>query len=170
MCIRDRDPYLADVGGAEDPVVLREEVLNQATESATATSAAMKKERQQLKRQVSAHHAAIHRLAVSGTSTPATTAAIADLHDRIAAAERRIEELQDQIQQTDAERLTQEDVDAAFEDFDGVWNTLSPREQARSLALVVERIEFDATDSSISIQFHPTAIKALAYKRLEDAA
>lgn len=150
--------------------VLREEVLNQAVESATATSAALKKEREQLTRQVSAHHAAIRRLAVSETNTPATTAAITELHDRIAAEERRIAELQDRIQQADAERLTQEDVDAAFEDFDGVWNTLSPREQARSLALVVERIEFDAADSSISIEFHPETIKALAGKRLEDSA
>ncbi len=150
--------------------VLREEVLNQAVESATATSAAMRKEREQLARQVAAHHAAIRRLAVSGANTPATTAAIADLHDRITAAERRIAELDDQIRDSETERLTQEDVDAAFEDFEGVWNTLSPREQARSLALVVERIEFDAADSSISIEFHPAAIKALAGSTLGDAA
>ncbi|WP_437226512.1 recombinase family protein [Planctomicrobium sp. SH661] len=150
--------------------VLRAEVLKQAVDAATAASAALKKEREQLTRQVAAHHAAIRRLAVSGANTPATTAAIADLHDRIAAGEKRIAELADQIQQNEAERLTQDDVDAAFADFDGIWNTLSPREQARSLALVIKRVEFDAADSSISIEFHPAAIKALADKRLEEAA
>ena len=149
---------------------LRQQVLKQAIESAATASAALKKERDQLQRQIASYHAAIRRLVVTGGTLPAATAEIADVHDRIAAAERRITELDDQIRGCETERLTQDDVDAAFADFDGLWNTLSPRERARALALLIERVEFNAADSSIAIEFHPAAIKALATERQEDAA
>lgn len=148
---------------------LRAEVLQQAVDSTAAARTAMKKERDQLTRQVATHHKALRRLAVS-RSNAATTDGIADLHDRVAAGEKRIAELDDLIAQNEADRLTQEDVDAAFADFDGIWKTLSPREQARSLACVIKKIEFDAADSSISLEFHPAAMKALADKPLEDVA
>lgn len=150
--------------------VLREEVLKQAVDAATATSDALKRERQQLARQIATHHAAIRRLAIAANTTPEATSGIAELHDRITATEERVAELDAEIRASETERLNQADVDAAFMDFDGLWNTLSPREQARSLALVIQRVEFDADDGSISIEFHPAAIKALAIERLDEAA
>jgi site-specific DNA recombinase len=62
------------------------------------------------------------------------------------------------------------DVDAAFADFDNVWNALSSREQAQVLALLVARVEFDPKDSTLAISFHPTAIKTLAEHNMEDVA
>jgi hypothetical protein len=62
------------------------------------------------------------------------------------------------------------DIDAAFADFDNVWNALSPREQAQVLALLVARVEFDAADNTVAVSFHPTAIKTLARQKLGGAA
>jgi hypothetical protein len=47
---------------------------------------------------------------------------------------------------------------------------LSPREQSRVLALLVARVEFDATDNTIAVSFHTTAIRTLARNKLGGAA
>ncbi len=95
---------------------------------------------------------------------------IADLHDRIARAETRISELDDSILALEREQLSEEDVAAAFDDFDGVWESLSPREQAQIIGLLVSRIEFDAHDSSVAVCFHASAIKTLAERAVGEAA
>ncbi|TWT34972.1 hypothetical protein KOR42_53510 [Thalassoglobus neptunius] len=96
------------------------------------------------------------------------TSLIADLHDRIAKTARQISELDQRILEADQQQLTSADVEAAFADFAGLWDTLSPQEQARSLALAVKRVEFDSTDSSVEIEFHTEAIQALATNTTEE--
>ncbi len=149
--------------------VLREEVLKQSQQAASVEADAMKKEREQLKRQVHAHHNAIRKLAV-GEKAGEGTAAIAELHDRIADADKRLTDLDEQIQEWQKEQLTQDNVEATFVNFDDFWITLSPREQAFALGCVIERIEFDAFDSSLSMEFHSEAIQALARDQQEEAA
>ena len=149
---------------------LRAEVLRQASDHAAADLKALRSEEAGLKKELAWHHAEIRKLAVSGDQTSATTALMADLHDRIAQAEFRAVELQTQIEDLETDRIVQTDVEAAFADFDNVWNTLSPREQAQALALVISRVQFDAADSSIDIEFQPSAIKILADVTLGDAA
>ena len=56
-----------------------------------------------------------------------------------------------------------------------IWRTLSPREQAQLVHLLVARVEYDAAGSTIEVAFHPTGIKALtdgasASDHVEDAA
>ena len=52
-----------------------------------------------------------------------------------------------------------------------MWESLSPREQARLLHLLVERVDYDGRDGTISITFHASGIKALANHELAgDAA
>lgn len=70
----------------------------------------------------------------------------------------------------ETQRISQADLDAAFADFDNVWNALSSREQAQVLALLVARVEFDPADSTLAITFHPSAIRTLAQGSVEDAA
>lgn len=57
--------------------------------------------------------------------------------------------------------------------FDQLWDSLSPREQARVLELLIERIDYDGQHGSVSLTFHPCGIKALtqelAHRREEVA-
>ena len=46
--------------------------------------------------------------------------------------------------------------------FEPVWEALSPREQARVMKLLVERVEYDGAKGKVSITFHSTGIKTLA--------
>jgi site-specific DNA recombinase len=59
----------------------------------------------------------------------------------------------------------------ALASFDPVWETLSTREQAHLLQFLIERVEYDGRDGTISITFHPSGIKALVDRDISgDAA
>jgi hypothetical protein len=62
-------------------------------------------------------------------------------------------------------RVTEEEVAAALSSFDPVWEALSPREQARIVQLLVERIDYDGGEGTIEIAFHPAGLKSLAAER-----
>ena len=55
-----------------------------------------------------------------------------------------------------------------------MWDSLTPREQARVVQLLVERVDYDGATGKVSITFHPSGIKTLADElashETEDAA
>ncbi len=155
--------------GIADPG-LRAEVLRQAQEQFESELAELVTEQRGLERELTWHHAELRKLAVDGKANGSAGARLAEIHDRIAQAETRLRELRHQIEEHKRDRLGAADIDAAFADFDNVWNALRPREQAQVLALLVARIEFDVTDSTVAVSLHPTAIKTLARKKLGGAA
>ena len=55
-----------------------------------------------------------------------------------------------------------ESVATALAEFDGVWEALVPREQARVLELLIEGVEHDGESGDVAITFRPTGIKTLA--------
>ncbi|MCO6455500.1 MAG: recombinase family protein [Pirellulaceae bacterium] len=149
---------------------LRGEVLRQARSAADDELAELGTQQRQLERQLGRDHAEICRLAVSPEPSSATTARIADLHERVARAEQQLSKVRNRVGEIERQQIDAGDVTAAFADFDNVWNALSSREQAQVISLLVSRIEFDASDSTIAISFHPSAIKTLAEGNAEDAA
>jgi site-specific DNA recombinase len=149
---------------------LRKEVLRQARSAADDELAELVTQQRQLERQLARDHAEIGRLAVSPEPSSATTARIADLHERIARGEQHLAPVRNRVSEIERQQIDADDVDAAFVDFDNVWNALSSREQAQVISLLVARIEFDVSDSTIAISFHPSAIKSLAEGNIEDAA
>ena len=46
--------------------------------------------------------------------------------------------------------------------FHPLWETLTAREQARILHLLIEHVDYDGPNGTVSITFHPTGIKTLA--------
>ena len=46
--------------------------------------------------------------------------------------------------------------------FEPVWTALTPREQARVLHLLVERVDYDGRDGTLAVTFRPTGIKSLS--------
>jgi site-specific DNA recombinase len=156
-------------GIAADPG-LRAEVLRQAQEQCERELAELATAQRGLEQELAWHHADIRKLCGDGPATGPAGARLAELHDRVAQAETRLAELRHRIEEHQRDRLDAGDIDAAFADFDSVWNVLSPREQAQVLALLVARVEFDAADSTVAVSFHPTAIKTLTRQKLGGAA
>jgi site-specific DNA recombinase len=149
---------------------LQDEVLRQACTATDDELTELGTQQQQLERQLSRDHAEIGRLAVSPDPSSATTARMAELHERISRAEQRLAQIRNRVAEIKRQQIDAEDVTAAFADFDNIWNALSSREQAQVISLLVARIEFDVSDSTIAISFHPFAIKSLAEGKTEDAA
>ena len=118
----------------------------------------------------------IKRTSSSDLAVHATVAYLAELNQQADVAERRLTEIDSRVTVLQAERIDPADVAAALADFDNVWGALSPREQARVIRLLVQRVEFDATEGTIEVSVHPTGIKTLAggepvaTEHVEDAA
>jgi site-specific DNA recombinase len=149
---------------------LRDEVLRQGRLATDDELAELETQQRQLERQLARDHAEIGRLAVSPEPSSATTARIADLHERVARGEQQLGQIRNRAGELQRQQIDAGDVAAAFADFDNVWNALSTRERAQVISLLVARIEFDVSDSTLAISFHPSAIKALAEGNQEDAA
>jgi site-specific DNA recombinase len=94
---------------------------------------------------------------------------LANLQDRIRAAEQRATEVREQIVALSREMLDEREVETALSVFDPVWDTLSPREQARIIHLLVERVDYDGKLGTVSVTFRPNGIKTLA-QQLEEVA
>jgi site-specific DNA recombinase len=60
-----------------------------------------------------------------------------------------------------ADRGTNDELVAALSRFDPVWETLSPREQARIVHLLVEQVAYDGAKGTVAVTFRPGGIRAL---------
>ena len=148
----------------QDPELLAE-TLKQARGQTETAIGRLSDERRLLERGLTRYHAELRRLGV--TTAPDRTA---DLHDKVRQTEQRLAESAREIAELKASLVTDSDVAAAFADFDNVWQSLSPREQARILQLLIARVEFDASDSTIEVSLHATGIKTLSGGAMENAA
>lgn len=54
--------------------------------------------------------------------------------------------------------------------FDPVWETLTLREQARMLRLLIQRVDYDGDKGTVSVTFHPTGIETLSREMAEENA
>jgi hypothetical protein len=71
------------------------------------------------------------------------------------------------VEKLESEQISDAEIQAALADFDGVWESLQPREQARVIQLLIESVVSDGEAESISITFRPTGIKTLAAREYE---
>ncbi len=145
----------------QDPDLLGE-TLRQARAQVDETTERLTDERRIIERGLVRYHAEIRRMATTERPSHALTDRIADLHDQISKSQRRLAEIDGQLVELRRDLVTETDVATAFADFDNLWTALTPREQVRMLNLLVHRVEFDASDSSMEISFYPSGIKTLA--------
>jgi site-specific DNA recombinase len=146
---------------AEDRSLV-EDVYVQACSEHRSELQQLKEQSEQLERQLSRDHSQITRLATKHDPTSATSSTIADLHERIASNEEQLREIRDRQAELDSQQISHQEVLDAFRDFEKIWNVLSAYERAKIVSLLVARVEFDVSDSTVSISFHPSAIKSLA--------
>ncbi|MBM3999074.1 MAG: recombinase family protein [Planctomycetes bacterium] len=150
--------------------VLRAEVLRQSQTQTESSLRELQIEQRQLERQLARHQAEIRELVVAPKDSQIKSARVVDLHSQVTRHQQRLLEIKRQTDLIEDGRIGEADIDAAFSDFDSVWKALSNREQAEVLRLLVARVEFDARASSVSISFHPSAIRTLAANNRKDDA
>ena len=116
-------------------------------------------EKRALERELQRHNNELRKLA--GKDGLATDR-MADIQDRIRITEQRATQVREQIIALSRELVDAREVGEACSLFDPVWETLSAREQARILHLLIERVDYDGPNGKVAITFHPTGIKTLA--------
>ena len=84
------------------------------------------------------------------------------LENRMASALSGLADLREQVARLTAEGPSEEQIATALSEFDGVWQSLSPRKQARILGLLVEQVEYDAASGAVSMRFHAAGLRTLA--------
>ena len=146
----------------QDPQLLKE-TLHQVRRHVEEDASRLHEEQGVLQRELRRLHEDLRRLA--GVQGEATAGRLADLQQRIAIGEGRMVEVQRQLQDLDRQLIQEPEVASAFLDFEGLWAALSLREQAQVIHLLIERVEYDGREGTLSLTFHPTGIQALAVRR-----
>jgi site-specific DNA recombinase len=121
----------------------------------------LKAERAALERQRQADDAELARLVATGAQND-DLGRMAQVQGRVGGAERRMTEIEDELASLLAADITEKEVASALGEFDAVWAALTPKEQARVLALLIERIDHDGRAGTVEITFHPIGVKTLA--------
>ncbi len=87
---------------------------------------------------------------------------LADAHDRIRIAERRVTEIDDELATLNSELIDEFEIVNTLKEFGELWKMLKPHEQSRIIELLIERVTYDSHTSQLSISYRPTGIRTLA--------
>jgi len=146
----------------QDPTLVAA-TLKHARKQAQESIAALEKERGIVERELKRHYRDVKALAVEAASSNGTTASrLGDLNERIRAGEQRMTEMRARAVALGREIVDEGEVADALAAFDPVWDTLTPREQARVVRLLVRRVEYDGDAGTVSLVFHPEGLRGLA--------
>ena len=73
----------------------------------------------------------------------------------------RLQEIREQVGALRDDMVGEDEIRATLAEFDVLWASLTPKEQARIIQLLVSRIEYDGGTGTVSITFRPSGIRAL---------
>jgi site-specific DNA recombinase len=106
--------------------------------------------------------AEVRRLLGSARGGTVATTRLADLQEQITVGGQRLAEIHAREAALERDRVDEDDPTAALRSFDPIWDSLWPREQARVVHLVVERVAYDAAEETVAVTFRPGGVKVLA--------
>lgn len=141
---------------------LRREVLDQSKTQSESELHELSGRERMLTSQLTQYHEELERIAAKANTSSKTTDRLATLHEQIAATERTLATVRSEVEGLRDQQFNEHDINAAFGDFDNVWNALLVQEKTQVLNLLIERVQYDVDDSSIAITLYPSGIKALS--------
>ena len=72
----------------------------------------------------------------------------------------RLQEIREQVGALRDGTVGEEEIRATLAEFDDIWTSFTPKEQARIIQLLVGRIEYDGGAGSVTITFRPNGGRA----------
>jgi len=84
------------------------------------------------------------------------------LNDQILLSQQRVENIREKIAKKKTIKVGKKELASTLEDFDPIWEFLSPREKERLVHLLVKKIDYDGANEMMSLTFYETDIKTLA--------
>ena len=153
-----------------DPALLGA-TLKHARKHAKEALAALEGERAALERDLKRHYREVRSLATeAGASNGAGAARLGELNERIRTGEQAMTALRERAVALSREVVDEGEIADALAAFDPVWETLTPKEQARVVRLLVQQVDYDGSTGTVSLTFHPDGLKTLAAQVEEEVA
>ncbi len=147
----------------KDPQLLSE-ALEQARLQQKKNIEELKGEGREINRRLDHYRGQVQKIAESLLSNKdiSLVTKLSDLENRIGIGEKRAAQIQEELNALERDRIDEEEFSSVLSQFDPVWETLSSREQARVIHLLVDKIGYDGANGLIAINFRPTGIKTLS--------
>jgi len=153
----------------KDPALLAE-TLEEARAQAMRSIQDLEVEQRTLAREFGRHNAAMRTLAGRVATNGTAAERLADLQDRIRTVEQRSTQVREELTGLRRGLVDETDVVRAMSEFDPLWETLAPREQVKLIRLLVQRVDYDGGEGTVSVTFHPEGISTLASEHAEETA
>ena len=100
----------------------------------------------------------------NGDASPVLMERVAELDEEVGAIARRIEQVRGELVALELGAIDADELQQALEDLEPIWAELFPKERARILTLLLERVEFDAAEGEVAITFRPGAPRGITSK------
>ena len=71
------------------------------------------------------------------------------------------DELVEELLTLGKDTIDESEVAQVLADFNLLWESMQPREQARAIELLIERVTYDGRAGNLSITYRPTGIRTL---------
>ncbi len=153
-----------------DPTVIRD-TLAQARSVVADQVERLTSERDALQRKLRKTCAQLGKIAA--TAEPGDPR-LSDAQKIIREADSRIVKIEEELSILGKSTIDASEVEQVLADFNNMWASMQPGEQARTIELLIERVTFDGRIGELSITYRPSGIKTLglqlAAKKSEDAA
>lgn len=149
------------------PAILQK-TLEQIRRQVQETMDCRQAERDRAQRQLRDDNTELHRLTANGLVSQEGVSRLAEVQERIRLAERRLTEIALEIASLQRKIVDQGEVTNALATFDPVWETLSQREKARVLSLLVRQVDYDGKAGNVAITFRSPEIRNLLEPRTSE--
>lgn len=150
------------VRGIGKDTALLADALEEARAQAKERIGELEAERKSLKRDLGRYNGDLRKLAGRLATNGTARDHVADLQERIQAAEQRGTQVREELIALGRKLVDEKEVARALAVFDPVWETLATREQVRVIRLLVQRVDYDGDKGTVSVTFHPAGIKMLS--------
>ena len=134
-------------------------VLHAAQEQITTAIDELKIARGQAEDRVRAIHAEIREIAPRAGTMGEAADRLATLQDDLRDAEQEVTRVGSQMINLERRLVNDEQIAQAIEKFDPVWNSLSPTEQASVVHLLVEQVNYDGKNETVSVVFRASGLR-----------
>lgn len=149
----------------KDPAVL-ESTLREVRAELEARRKPLAKEEDYLQKQLEKYRKQIKNiLAAMGEgeqSSSILTDNLAEVEEQIKRSQSRLFEINRELILIARPDISKKELKIALSLFDPVWDELFPREQARIIQLLLERVDYDSLQGTLAITFRPMGIQALS--------
>ena len=144
-----------------DPALLAE-TLAVARAEATSRIRELEMEKRSLERDLRRSSGQLSKLAGVVASDDVATDRMADLQDRLEGGQQRASQIKTELIGLERQLIDEDEAARVLTAFDPVWETLSIREQAHVLRLLVQRVDYDGAKGTVSVTFQPLGIEMLS--------